>query len=239
VVLLVGGSSAHHRLDAESAGRIGREVAALARSAGGSVLATTSPRTGDEATDALAAGLGPTAFLHRWSRGGPENPYQALLGCADVLVVTGDSESMLAEAVATQKPVYVAEVPEKPLGPRRRFAEWVIRRAEARPRKQAKGTVRPQQGIEYLCARLVERAIVRPPRAVSELHRELARRGLARPLGERLDLTPPPPLREWEAVAARVRTILGVERPVADPAASEPRDPQARPRPPALGASLS
>jgi len=216
VALLVGGSSAHHRLDAETARRIGREVAALARSAGGSVFATTSPRTGTEATDALAEGLGAGAYLHRWQRGGAENPYQALLGAADAIVVTGDSESMLAEAVATQKPVYVAEVPEQPPGPRRRLAEWVMRKASARPRKQAKGTVRPQQGIEYLCARLVERAIVRPPRDVSALHRELARRGLARPLGGALDLTPPPPLTEWEAVAARVRALLGVAQPTTE-----------------------
>ena len=215
IALLVGGSSANHRLDAEAARRIGRDVAALARGAGGSVLATTSPRTGEAATDALAEGLGADAFLYRWRRGGAENPYQALLGAADAIVVTGDSESMLAEAVATKKPVYVAQVPELPPGPRRRFAEWVMRRASARPRKQAKGTVRPQQGIEYLCARLVERAIVRPPRDVSALHRELARRGLARPLGATLDLTPPPPLTEWEEVAARVRALLGVERPAA------------------------
>jgi hypothetical protein len=216
VVLLVGGSSANHRIDAEAARRIGREVAELARGAGGSVLATTSPRTGAEATDALAEALGASAFLYRWQRGATDNPYQALLGAADAIVVTGDSESMLAEAVSTRKPVYVAAVPELPAGPRRRFAEWVMQRAAARPRKQAKGTVRPQQGIEYLCARLVERAVVRPPRDVSALHHELERLGLARPLGGALDFTPPPPLREWEEVATRVRELLGVE-----PAASD------------------
>ena len=36
-----------------------------------------------------------------------------------MIVVTGESESMVAEAVATQKPVYVAAVPERPLGLRR------------------------------------------------------------------------------------------------------------------------
>ncbi len=212
VALLVGGSSAMHRLDTETARRIGRETAAFALAAGGSVLATTSPRTGAEATDALATGLGAAALLYRWRRGDSDNPYYALLGAADVIVVTGDSESMLADAVSTLKPVYIALVPERAAGPRRRVAEWVMRRATARPRKQGKGTVRPQQGIEYLCARLVERAIVRPPRDVGELHRELVRRELARPLGGTLDLTPPPPMREWEEVAARVRTLLGVDR---------------------------
>ena len=224
VVLLVGGSSASHRLDAETARRIGREVAAFALAAGGSVLATTSPRTGAEETEALADGLGASAVLHRWRRGESENPYDALLGAADAIVVTGDSESMLAEAVATQKPVYVAPVPERVAGPRRRFAEWVMQRAAARPRKQSKGTVRPQQGIEYLCARLVALALVRPPRDVSELHRELARRGLARPLGEPLDLTPPPPLREWQEVAARVRGLLGVDRAALEPQAPDGRN---------------
>jgi hypothetical protein len=85
-----------------------------------------------------------------------------------------------------------------------------MRLAFARPRKQGKGTVRPQQGLEYASALLLERAVVRPTRDVSRLHGDLERRGLARRFGPPLDLTPPPPLGELEAVAARVRQLLGL-----------------------------
>jgi hypothetical protein len=46
-----------------------------------------------------------------------------------------------------------------PLGLRLR--RWVERRAHERPLNR-RGTARPQQGIEYLCARLIERGFVRP-----------------------------------------------------------------------------
>jgi len=43
--------------------------------------------------------------------GSGENPYLGLLACADLIVVTGDSVSMVSEAVATSAPVLIAELP--------------------------------------------------------------------------------------------------------------------------------
>ena len=57
VALIVGGTSALHRLDAETATRMGREVASFARAAGGSLFVVTSPRTGAAAGAALRAGM--------------------------------------------------------------------------------------------------------------------------------------------------------------------------------------
>ncbi|WP_338663362.1 mitochondrial fission ELM1 family protein [Pararoseomonas sp. SCSIO 73927] len=77
----------------------------------GSVLATTSRRTGPAAADAVAARLfGVPGLLHRWGGEGP-NPYAAFLALADAVVVTGDSVSMLSEALATSAPVFVAGAP--------------------------------------------------------------------------------------------------------------------------------
>ena len=75
---------------------------------GGSVMATTSRRTGEEATEALAAGLRRCLHvLYRW--GEPdENPYRGFLASADAIVVTADSISMISEACATPAPVFVA-----------------------------------------------------------------------------------------------------------------------------------
>ena len=41
-----------------------------------------------------------------------ENPYYAFLATADVIVVTGESESMLAEAASTDKPLYIYPIPK-------------------------------------------------------------------------------------------------------------------------------
>ncbi|MBX3024835.1 mitochondrial fission ELM1 family protein [bacterium] len=207
VVLVVGGTCARYRLDADIARHMAEQTAAFARSLGGSLFAITSPRTGVESTAALRAGLAGFGRLHEWKPGEVGNPYIAHLALADVLVVSGDSESMLAEAVAAAKPLFIYPLPERPLG-FRLPAEWVARRAEARPRK-AKGTVRPQQGLEHLCARLIEAGIVRPPRQLDRLYRGLVDAGAARLFGAPFDPDGCRPLRDVETVARRVRLLLG------------------------------
>ena len=47
------------------------------------------------------------AFI--WDGSGA-NPYFGMLGAADAIVVTADSVSMISEAAATGKPVYIVEL---------------------------------------------------------------------------------------------------------------------------------
>ena len=81
-------------------------------------------------------------------------------------------------------------------------------RAYSRRRKR-KGTVRPQQGLERLCARLIDLGLVRPPRDLNELHRGLVEAGVARFFGEPLETEARPGLDEMELVARRVRALMG------------------------------
>lgn len=208
VVLVVGGTCAQHRLDGITARTLGAEVRAFAEAAGGSVFAITSPRTGPVATEALCVGLGSSERVHRWRKGERENPYLGYLALADALVVTGESESMLAEAAATTVPLYIYPLPERRPGFRVRLREWVARKAYSRPRKK-KGTVRPQQGMEYYCARLIERGIVQATRDVAHLHENLIRRGVAHRFGGPLRTGRRAPFHEVDAVACRVRALLG------------------------------
>ncbi len=208
VVLVVGGNSWRHRLDARTARRMAERVCTMVESARASLFAITSPRTGVEATEAIERVLGSRHHLHRWKRGERDNPYVGFLASADVLVVTGESESMLAEAAATGKPVYIYPIPERRRGPRLWFSGWVTARAYSRRRKR-KGTVRPQQGLERLCARLIDLGLVRPPRDLNELHRGLVEAGVARFFGEPLETEARPGLDEMEMVARRVRALMG------------------------------
>jgi mitochondrial fission protein ELM1 len=74
----------------------------------GSVLATASRRTGAAATEALTGALAPLPHrLHRWGGEGP-NPLLGFMAWADALVVTGDSVSMLSEALVTAAPIFIA-----------------------------------------------------------------------------------------------------------------------------------
>ncbi|KAA5614417.1 hypothetical protein F1189_01400 [Rhodovastum atsumiense] len=116
VALLVGGPVRGTGLPPVLAHRLGVAVARLAAERGGAVLATTSRRTGAEATAALSVGLSRALhLLYRWGEPG-ENPYHGFLAGADAIVVTADSVSMISEACATTVPVFVA-LPEL-AGPR-------------------------------------------------------------------------------------------------------------------------
>jgi len=207
IALIVGGDSALHRFDPSPARTMGQEVRAFAGALGGSVFAITSPRTKTAAADALERALGPNNTLHRWVSNATENPYPGYLALADILVVTGESESMLSEASATGKPMFIYPLPVRRAGPRARFAEWVLRRSQ-QPRLNKRGTIRPQRGLQYVCARLIDRGWVRPRRQLPLLHRALVEAGVAQMFGRELAPGERPALREVEHVAARVRAMM-------------------------------
>jgi hypothetical protein len=134
----------------------------------------------------------------------------AHLALADAFVVPGGAEHALAEACATGRPVTIHPAGGARRGPREAARRLVARLAKA-PRGNDRGTIRPQQGLERWCSRLVAEGSVLPPRDLERLHAELARRGAARRLGE----PPPPdgfqPLREIDRLALRLRALLGVD----------------------------
>ena len=131
ITVLVGGAGSGGGLRPSAANALGRQVARAATTAGGSVLATTTPSTGAEATDALAAGLAPCMhLLYRWGEPG-ENPYAAMIALADVLVTTGGSAAMLSEACGGEAPVFVASLGDNAV--QRRLHDLLYKAGQARP----------------------------------------------------------------------------------------------------------
>jgi len=108
--VLVGGDSPPYVFDAVMARRLGRQASDVARRQGGSLLVATSPRTKAAATEALQAAIDVPCRFYRWTPDSESNPYLGFLALADLLIVTGDSMSMVAEACATGKPVYVFDL---------------------------------------------------------------------------------------------------------------------------------
>ena len=216
IMLLVGGGTARHTLTPDQAGRLGAEVRTLAERLRGTVFATTSRRTGRSAVEALAAELGPPHSVYVWRPDRKDNPYLGYLALADVLIVTGESESMLAEAAATEKPMYIYPLPERPAGIVEQAKGWTLMRARSEGRNE-RGSPRPQRGVAYVCGRLIEWGIVQPRRDLHALHAALVERSAAvffppsvdacAPNGS-LAIRPRPPLRELDSVAARVRGLL-------------------------------
>lgn len=213
IALLVGGTSSSCRLDEETGRRLGEGVRTFAEAAGGTVHALTSRRTGQGPTEALKGSLGHSNLVHAWQPNWRDNPYLGYLAMADILVVTGDSKSMLAEAVASGKPVYIYPLADRfpeVWSIRKRFRAWVAARATAGS-DDYRGTIRPPQWLGYLCARILSRGIVSAPDNIRAFHQSLFRLGIARPFGAELVTGRCPVLNEVERVARRVRVLLGVQ----------------------------
>jgi mitochondrial fission protein ELM1 len=131
IALLVGGPVRGEGLAPDLAAQLGQQAAALAAAQGGSLLATTSRRSGAAASAALAAAIAAVPHrLHRWDSPGP-NPYAGYLAWADIVVVTGDSVSMISEALATAAPVLIAETTEAPR--HRRLWQSLYAQGQAQP----------------------------------------------------------------------------------------------------------
>ena len=177
------------------------------------MFATTSRRTGHAAAEALAASLGPRHSVYAWRPDRADNPYLGYLALADLLIVTGESESMLAEAVATEKPVYIYPLAERSADVLERAKDWILMRAQSQQRNK-RGRPRPQRGLAYVCGRLIERGIVQPRRDLNALHLALIERGSAAFFPDAgvsnnpLEPRPRPALRELDRVTEQVRGLL-------------------------------
>lgn len=106
ITCLVGGTSRHAVFSPDDARSLAAGALALASERGGSLLVTTSRRTGEACTDALARSLKGPHLIHRWQPIG-DNPYLGMLASADAIVVSADSASMCTEACASGRPVFL------------------------------------------------------------------------------------------------------------------------------------
>ncbi len=109
VAVLVGGSNGRFRLEAAEGEALARDLAGVMNRDRAGLVLSPSRRTAQAAREALSRRLAPLgAWI--WDMQG-ENPYFGMLACADMIVATIDSISMVSEAVATHAPVLLAELP--------------------------------------------------------------------------------------------------------------------------------
>ena len=191
IAVIAGGDSGPTIFGRKAAARLARQAGALARERGGSLLVTTSARTAPAAVEALAAGIEAPAHFYRWRRDDDDNPYYGYLALADAIIVTADSISMLTEACATGKPVYMFDADHPVTIP-----------GSAADRER-----------DFRLSGLLYRGLMRwgPKRLSRDLalvHRRLLEGGHAVWLGETFPERVPPPLRDLERALARVRALF-------------------------------
>jgi mitochondrial fission protein ELM1 len=194
-VFLVGGPTGQHDFDAAFAGRMAGEVAAAAVKSGASLAIVTSRRTPPDAIEAMRRAA-PGAHLHVWSPGAASSAYLSFLARADLIVVTGESESMLAEAAATGRPLTIY-----PLAPRAMSRRQRVRAAVARLALGEGPLSRPAR-------RLMADGWVMPRRDLTALHRMIEERGWGKVFAGALNLETPEPRDEDGVIARRIAALF-------------------------------
>ena len=147
--VIVGGSIKGKPFPIEDVRQLCTEVKKLKAKMHGSILMTTSRRTGVEAEEIIKKELADIPQYSYYWGDSRENPYAGFLACADNIVITADSVSMCCEATGTEKPIYLFVGGEKWLTPKhRRFAQSLIDTKCAVSLDDSKADAfRPQHGL--------------------------------------------------------------------------------------------
>jgi len=113
IAVLLGGNCWDFKFTPEMAREMAQKIAKKASEigdSGASLIITNSHRTDDGVTEAFVDEIkkaGISYFLYDCKDEAKPNPYPALLGLVDGIIVTGDSMSMCCEANISRQPVYI------------------------------------------------------------------------------------------------------------------------------------
>lgn len=195
VVLLVGGPAFPDRMDAAIARRMAVDAMAHAAARNRKLRVLTSPRTPPEIVNTLQQII---VSSHRLDVFGTvENRYRAALTEAAEIVVTSDSVSMLADALAAARPVSVYPLPQA-AGLKWQAGNWLYRHSVETPRI----IFRP---ITYL----FERAFIEPPADRQRLlERLVAERRLSWFGGSPVPPDPGAARRDLDLAVSRLRKLV-------------------------------
>ena len=128
IVVLIGGNSGTFLMTRDRVRRLRLAGVDMARRLGGSLLLTDSARTPASVRDDIFAQIDVPHYCYRWGSSQSDNPYLGYLALGDHFIVTGDSVSMVAEAIATGKPVHIYHPQRHPVdlaGPAIGRPDWL------------------------------------------------------------------------------------------------------------------
>lgn len=131
IALIVGGPAFPDRFDHAAAMDLAADALAYAVKRNTPLAVHTSPRTPKDVAGALARTIIPPHRLHVFGQG--PNRYREVLGEASEIVVTSDSVSMVADALAAEKPVSIYPLPLRD-DLKLKLGNWLYRNAVEAPK---------------------------------------------------------------------------------------------------------
>jgi mitochondrial fission protein ELM1 len=108
-VVLLGGDSGPFVFTPSRAQHLASWLNERVKKSGGSILVSNSARTPEEVYRVFLDTLDVPVHAYHWGSN-EDNPYRGYLAVADQFVVTGESMSMLAEAAAANRPLYIFDL---------------------------------------------------------------------------------------------------------------------------------
>ena len=206
IAVLAGGNSGPYPFDRASGERLARMADELASELGGSLLVTTSARTLPETVDAMFSNIQSPSILYEWKKDDPENPFFAFLGLADRVIVTADSVSMMTEACATGRPVYLYDTGEGITSMKNNpFLDGHASGGEVQGGPAPLNRWHLKAHVYRTTMRLGPQRLTRDIRIVQQLLIDTKR---AVWLGDGHTAPVPPPLRDIERATERVRALF-------------------------------
>lgn len=124
--IFLGGSTKRYTLTLAHAKTLADQLCQLAKTTHGSLLISPSRRTGEAGIAYLKTRFAAHSNIYFHTPEAP-NPYYAMLGLADTILITNDSVSMISEACSTEKPVFLLPLPAfKPTKKVQHFLQQMI-----------------------------------------------------------------------------------------------------------------
>lgn len=106
-VFMVGGDIKNRKFNAEKLGVLINNLSKKINEINGTLFISTSRRTSKECIEAIKQNLKCLNYFYEWNKKSIKNPYYAFLANSDVMIITGDSISMISESLTIKKPTFI------------------------------------------------------------------------------------------------------------------------------------
>jgi hypothetical protein len=165
--------------DEDVARNLAHDLQVFAARIGGSLLITTSPRSPAGLRPIVEDAITAPHFLFEFQAAG-DNPYLALLALSDAAIVTSDSASMIADAAAFERSLYLYELPWLGRSKKPGLIAGIKRHVRERREQRGMAGLAPDP-LDRFYDILTSMGRARPRRNVLGLTQKLYQAGIARP----------------------------------------------------------
>ncbi|MDR0572393.1 MAG: mitochondrial fission ELM1 family protein [Rickettsiales bacterium] len=107
IAFMVGGDTKNRKFNSEQLGKLINNISNRVKELGGTLLVSSSRRTSKSCVTEIENNLSCDNYFFKWEQGSVLNPYYGFLTLSDLVIITGESVSMICEALTLKKSVLI------------------------------------------------------------------------------------------------------------------------------------